>query len=310
MANRQDVEMLQNALQTLGQGAFERNQAQRQAQLEMQRIALEQQMRDVQEKRYDAQSSHYATMEGQNQDRANAALAAQAAATEKANAARITADLKHSDGSTMTFTGTPEQLQAMQNAAKAKGDNITVTGRKDFAATFNVGGANFQFQDQDAADKFAAGMKANHGIDVYSPQAPNVTTTPGGQEIILDAKGHVIKGAPPTPGGTQTIRQVPNPAGGSPLSLTNTTTHLPPSSTGAQVAPKPPQPDPRDIQFIQSDPHPDKIAAFEQKYGQGSSSQFLQSAQPPQPIPGAGGLPIPTQAAPNLNSFNTDSDTP
>lgn len=299
--NRADVEMLQQSIQHLGQGAFERQQAQRQMQMEMQRNALEQQFRqaqlahettmedannrraDVQQSRADADKAHYQAEDDANNRRA-----------DNANQPKVQADLKHSDGTTMTFTGTPQQLQAMQDAAKAKGDNITVANKKNFAAQFTVGDAQFSFDDPDAADKFATNMKSQHGIDVYANQGPSVTTTPGGQELVTDRKGHVVKGAPASVGPTQTVKQVVNPMGGSPLSLTNTTTHLP--ATGMD-APAPPQPAatpaPSHVAYLQA--HPETAGDFDAKYGQGASSQFL---KPQQPIPGGGGFQIPQAGTP------------
>lgn len=59
MANFHDVELLQNALQNAGESAMRRKQLSAQQQMEMQRIALESQLRDIQEKRYEAQGEHF-----------------------------------------------------------------------------------------------------------------------------------------------------------------------------------------------------------------------------------------------------------
>ena len=229
--------MLQNSLQNLG-STFQRQREQdamnayRQQQLdeEKRRTAVDQAFRD-------AQMQHYNAMENAASDRATA----EQSKVDLANQPHIQAVLKGSDGSNMTFTGTPQQLDAMLAAAKQQGKDITVENKKEFAAQFNVGGAQFSFTDQDAASKFADGMKQK-GIDVYNPPAPKVSTTPGGQELVTDGKGHVIKGAPPVMQ-TQTVRQVPPPIGSTnnaPISLTNTTTRVPafaaPSAAPAAIA--------------------------------------------------------------------------
>ena len=55
--------MLQSAINGVGEGALRRRALDQQHQAEMSRLALESQLRDVQEKRYDAQSAHFGEME-------------------------------------------------------------------------------------------------------------------------------------------------------------------------------------------------------------------------------------------------------
>lgn len=63
MANFHDVELLQNALQNAGESAMRRKQLSAQQQMEMQRLALESQLRDIQEARYQAQGEHFNEMQ-------------------------------------------------------------------------------------------------------------------------------------------------------------------------------------------------------------------------------------------------------
>lgn len=61
--NRADVELLQNSLVNLGNSAQTRRQEQFAHDSEMKREALESQLRDIQQSRYDAQSAHFSNME-------------------------------------------------------------------------------------------------------------------------------------------------------------------------------------------------------------------------------------------------------
>lgn len=74
MANFHDVELLQNALQNAGESAMRRKQLTAQQQMEMQRLALESQLRDIQQSRYDAMGKHFQEMEDIGSQR-NAILA-------------------------------------------------------------------------------------------------------------------------------------------------------------------------------------------------------------------------------------------
>lgn len=71
--NRADVAMLVDSLNNFGEGAMKRKQTQFQNEQAMQRLALEQQVKDIQESRYNAQQTHYNEIEKSNSRRADAA---------------------------------------------------------------------------------------------------------------------------------------------------------------------------------------------------------------------------------------------
>lgn len=60
---RFDAEMLQNSIQNTGEQALKRNALAQQHEQEMARLAIESQLRDVQQKRYEAQAAHFQGME-------------------------------------------------------------------------------------------------------------------------------------------------------------------------------------------------------------------------------------------------------
>ena len=158
--NAISAELLQQAIQHTGdsfgrnrQLDVENNFRQQQLAEQQKRDAIEQAFRDKQL----ADSNRRADAEAKRLD-----LASQP---------HIQADLVDPDsGSSMTFTGSPEQLDGITAAAAAKGKRITVSNKKAFAAQYNLNGAQFSFSDPDAAKKFADDFKANHGVDVTDPQ--------------------------------------------------------------------------------------------------------------------------------------------
>lgn len=311
--NIASAELLENSLQNLGRSAAERRQmaieaAYRQSQLglEKQRVAQDTALRQAQ--------LQYAIDRGKAEDTRAAAAQRTADASEKrlslANQPHIQADLKSDDGQTMTFTGTPDQLNGLIASAKQQGKNITVSNKKDFAAQFDVGGAKFSFSDQDAANKFADQM-ADRGIDVYAASGgkaptPNERTITVHHPAGTDQQGHPAvthwfgpdepakPDIPGTPAWDEVLKeQVPQ---GQPMP-TNAPFALPPAGAPAPNAPAPlvpgmgnvalntngvptGKPDPRDVQWLSQNPNPQRIAKFESVYGKGSSSAFL--APPPQ----------------------------
>ena len=307
-------QMLQDALQNLGT-TFQRSRQLDAENAYRQQLVEEAKQRTATDKALREAQLQYAINRGKSEDDR---AAAQEERLAGANQPRIQADLKSDDGQTMTFTGTPDQLDNLIAGAKQQGKNITVENKKNFAAQFNVNGAQFSFTDEGAANTFADGMKAK-GIDVYAPQQAKIPATAAmkkiteEQDAVPDDPGrpavtHWFKpnepAVPPTKGHGKitTSYEVPLNPGAAPLTAADVNsqvqgaTNAPPATnpapTGAPAAPTG-QPDPRDIEAIQTRATPGLVAAFERKYGAGSSSQFL---KPQQPIPGGGGLPISTPA--------------
>lgn len=248
MASYRDFEMLNSAISDVGEGFARRKQQGIINEREAQRIAMERDLRTTQaqrESRMETEGNRRFDLMERRQDRIEGDAQARAEREEKrldlANQPHVQADVYDEvNGTSMTVTGTPAQIEAMQAEYQKKtGKPLRVSNKKDFAATFNVGGAQFSFMNPEQATKFAEDMKAK-GIDVYKASAPQVTTTPGGMEIITDAKGRMVKGASaPDPGYTtiQTRQQPPDPFSTNkvPTVLTNITTRLP---AGGQPAGK------------------------------------------------------------------------
>lgn len=164
MANRLDFEMLQNSLNNLGESALKRRQMEYQHAAEMQRIQLEQQMRDIQQSRYDAQSKHYQTIEEQNAARG-------AAAEQNATKKTIQAYIANPDDNTkgVLFQGSPEQLDALTQVAEQKYGkppdvlpnppaNVGGGNRQPYA-THTIGGSTYHFYSKADNDAFVGQME-------------------------------------------------------------------------------------------------------------------------------------------------------
>jgi hypothetical protein len=164
--NIASAQMLQDSLRSLADTIYRNRALDESMQERQQRNAIDQAFRQAQLEHYKQieqnQAQHNQRMEQSETDR-NAAI----------NAPKVQADITEPEtGTNMTFTGTPEQLQKMQDAYSDAhdGQELKVSGKRAFAAQFNVGGAQFSFEDQDSANKFASDMQANHGVNVYDPQ--------------------------------------------------------------------------------------------------------------------------------------------
>lgn len=127
MANYRDFEMLNNAIQNLGEGALKRRQLDEQSRREMERMAMEKDFRQMQmtqadnalasqEKRADAslgaQKQHYSNMQGAYADRTKqmasdlAAKAKKANQDAKRNSAMLVMDLSKSNMDNASKTAT------------------------------------------------------------------------------------------------------------------------------------------------------------------------------------------------------------
>lgn len=83
MANRADVQMLQESIQHLGDTYAQRRQQNMAQDKAMQQLALERQMRDIQEQRSKSQEQHYGLMEARQQTYQDKALGNQSRMMQK-----------------------------------------------------------------------------------------------------------------------------------------------------------------------------------------------------------------------------------
>lgn len=131
MANRQDVQMLQEALQGLGQGFAQRRQQSAEHDTEMQKLALESQLRDIQQSRYDAQGEHFNKMEAGQQDYYNKVLEnqklAQSKQDDKATQVASQEDMKNKQSLLQTVIG----LNATGQLSDDDRDNVNDWIAKD-----------------------------------------------------------------------------------------------------------------------------------------------------------------------------------
>jgi len=246
--------MLNNAITGVGEGFERRKQQGVINDREAQRLAMEREMRNTQtqrEDRMETEGNRRFNLATDRETRLDQDSKARGDREEKrlnlAMQPHIQADVTDPvSGTSMTLTGTPEQLAAMQSeyAKKFPGKQLQVSNKKAFAAQFNVGGAQFSFQDPEAANKFATDMKTTHGIDVFKTDSatPEVFTSPGGQEFVKRGK-QFLKGAPaPTGSTTTSVKETPpGPFArvGTPITkTTNVTTRVssavPRGTTGAE----------------------------------------------------------------------------
>ena len=158
--NISSAELLQNAIQNTGNVFGRQRQQDVENSFRDQQLA-EQQKRDAVEQTFRDRQLADSTRRADAEERR----------FKEANQPKIQADLLDPEtGSSMTFTGTPEQLDGITAAAAAKGKKVAISNKKAFAAQYNLNGAQFSFSDPDAAKKFAADFKANHGVEVTDPQ--------------------------------------------------------------------------------------------------------------------------------------------
>lgn len=168
MASRLDVEMLLNQMNQLGESGLKRRQLAQQHESEMSRMALEQQMRDIQQSRYDAQQAHFNTMEESNSRRADAA-------EQHGNQPKIQAYIANPDDNTkgVLFQGSQEQLDALtQTASKKYGKppdilpnapGGTNRANRPAYATHTIGGSTYHFYSKADNDAFVKEMES-HGM--------------------------------------------------------------------------------------------------------------------------------------------------
>lgn len=161
--NRADVLMLQNSLKDFGEGALNRREIARREQHDMEREAMEAQMRDIQQSRYDAQQAHFNTMEESNSRRADAA-------EQHASQPKIQAYIANPDNEAegIKFEGPPQALDGViQGAAKKYGKQPLVmpdhpdtkaSNRQPYAS-HTIGGSTFHFYDKADNDQFVKDME-------------------------------------------------------------------------------------------------------------------------------------------------------
>ena len=319
--NRQDVEMLQQSLQNLGQGALQRRELELNHQRQMQQIALEQQMRELQEKRYDAYIGHNQTMEDrlQNANEANerrnqilaqteddkvkifeqGKQAAQDFAEAKDNMAQFTQTLRANRllnqkdptkglsqaEAAKTFQqamdGLPQSLhdQMLQNpqystlykggidfgslpALDAKGNPVTPAGDPQLTT----------LKDPNNPGATATGVQDSHGN--WHPLPPPPGLPQKANLVAGTIKENLPANNSPTnaPYAAGQFDALMQPGGGSPQGVSTPTPTI--STVSANGIPTG-KPDPRDIQWLTTNPTPQRISTFEGQYGKGSSSQFL-----------------------------------
>ena len=287
--NIASAELLQNSLQNLGK-TFQQSRAQG-AEEEYRTAQLEQQGRrtDVDEAFRNAQMAHYNQMEKDNsrradaqEERAGAAQDQQGTAQDQQAVAQKQDLLKSVMGLNATGQLT-DDARTKVNKWLSTDEHFSATGMQLQAPTNPKTNPNFkqsaltqavstiqnyrdlagQTEDPGEADGY------NHLADLLEKNLPAAvkTTTPAAAVPPTSTK---LTDYNPAGKPVKTVTSFGMPAG----------TAGPGTGTAAAPAPAFPTPDPRDVAFIQSGATPGKIAAFERKYGAGSSGQYLQQQQP------------------------------
>lgn len=294
MANRADWEMLQNSLQNLGQGFAQRRGQNMQHEQAMQRLALEQEVKKIQEARYNAQESHFSEMEVANNRRADAAE--KRAGQDKIQA--YIADPNNPEQG-IKWEGTPAQFETVRGAAAKKyGKEPLVMPDHPKAgsssvqhpyATHTIGASTFHFYNKADNDAFVAdaekkGLMRDGVSQKETPSTTDTVTETETQEPVESVPAKPAKhnwifpdqpAQPAVVGHGKITRKTTKrvPRGGIPADTAPAVQSTPSMQSPSAVTP--PQ---THIKYLQQNAgNPKVISDFEQKYGAGSSAQYLQS---------------------------------
>lgn len=293
MALRADVELLNNSLNNLGGNALARRKMQQEHDFEMQRLASENQMRQIQEARYNAQGEHFNRMESAQQGASDKMLGNQDRQIQLES--DRDKQLERQIGLKQAVEDFKEAQGGMAQAIQHLGKQVKAGGMSTDEATAYFKGAMDKMPPQ-IHDKMLQNPQYASMYDgkvdwasLSEPPKPTVTTTPGGQELITDNKGHVIKGAGPEkalPPDKESISEGPTGT------TTNRTTFRKSGTPAPGLAPT-------SADF--GAPPPAGLSGLP---GGLPGSVIGQPLQPVdltdnQPIPGGGGLPVSTSPAQN-----------
>lgn len=172
--NREDIRLLDNSIDNLGNSFERKRNENNQHDIQMQRLALEQQMQQSNLTRNAAETEH---IKGENQGKVTTYLADPA-----------------DPESGMQFSGSTQQLQTILDAADKAGKPLkqfSQAPQKDFAATYKLGGATYAFHSQEGASNFEKAMSGK-GIDVNDPKysGANGGKKPAVSQALEDAQGY------------------------------------------------------------------------------------------------------------------------
>lgn len=297
MANRADVEMLNNAISGLGNSFAQRRQQQFEREQAMQRLALESQLRDIQEARYNAQGEHFNKMESAQQDYYNKVLTNQQTRDKVSDERNAALD---------KAAGLKQAVEDFKEAQQAMASSVQRIGQQVKAGKISNDDANQYFLGtmDSMPDAIKQKMQQTPEFQMVhagkfdwataaSPPQPNITTTPGGAEIAIDPKTGAVKnlthGKDPNALPPTKVTEIQRNAAGQ---ATNQVTRFSPSA-GYPPPPKPASvqpipggggkpvatPPPGHISYLQNNPTPQVIQDFESKYGPGSAQQYLSTTQ-------------------------------
>lgn len=287
----EDVAMLQGAIQNAGQGALQRRQMNQQHAAEMERLALESQMRDVMQARAEAQGQHFQTMEEQNQHNADTRQQAEQDRTDKLQSA---ADIN-----------SKQEMFKSIAALNATGQ-LTDEGRKkfnDFLAKdehFGPAGIQLQVPDpklQKSANKPSALASTIQTAQNYRQQAED-TDDPNEKaqfthyaDMLEKAVDKQSKFASEVPKSGSTTANEYDAAG---HKVKSTTSPLVPPAPVTPAAPSPAGSQTFDFNPSSMAPQTDQMA------NPGLPPQVQSILNPGKPIPSGGGMPIITSAQPQV----------
>lgn len=298
MLNREDVAMLNNSLQNIGDSALRRRQLAAEQEMERQRMLLESQLRDIQQARYDQNSAFQNRLMEKQQEGNNLQLQRLDAMAARENAPKIQAYVSSADkpNEGMLYTGTYDQLQSILQHSQSTGHPLQVqpappaaVAGKGPVASYRLGGVTHTFYNQAQADNYENGLRAQ-GIDPYRARSgggrgeeTDYQYNPDGRPakrvtrpIGADDQNPPMSPAPaPAPAGPSTNN--PPPPAAAPLSLLaqpSVQSSAPAPASRSSLAP-----DLRDVQWLSTNATPSRIATFEGKYGQGSAAAILKGSQ-------------------------------